>query len=72
MVDMFMYVSIFQLCAWDGCGTPTGYAKHMHRYHSNGKSSTLEEEPEEEEAEEEEAAHHQIVIIQLFIILLLY
>ena len=35
---VYVCVSILQLYAWDGCGTATGYAKHMHRYHSNGKS----------------------------------
>ena len=31
-------VSILQLCVWGGCSTPTGFVKHMAKYHSDGKS----------------------------------
>ena len=34
-------VSILQLCAWGGAGTPQGYIKHMVNYHSNSKSPQL-------------------------------
>ena len=40
LVTEFKYVgvSILQLCAWSGCGTPQGYVKHMAKHHSDGKS----------------------------------
>ena len=45
MVDMLfnlVCVSTLQMCAWDGCGTPTGFVKHMQSHHADGKPSALQ------------------------------
>ena len=43
----YMYVSLLQLCAWGGAGTPQGYVKHMKKYHADGKSPQVSKSPGE-------------------------